>query len=138
MQIPELMDDIRIPEYCFLGTDNDCVDINAWFGPANTVSPTHYDPKHNLLSQIFGKKFVRLYPPSESVALNPHPPDTLLFNTSQINIEDPNAFVDYPELKLAKYYDILLEPGMMLYIPPKWWHFVKSLSPSFSVSFWFE
>jgi ribosomal protein L16 Arg81 hydroxylase len=24
----------------------------------------------------------------------------------------------------------------MLYIPPFWWHYVRALTPSFSVSFW--
>ena len=32
----------------------------------------------------------------------------------------------------------VLQPGEMLYIPPRWWHYVKSLSVSFSVSFWWK
>lgn len=34
--------------------------------------------------------------------------------------------------------DCILEEGEMLYIPPKWWHYVRSLTMSFSVSFWWS
>jgi len=34
------------------GSDNTDVKINAWFGLAGTISPLHYDPEHNLLSQV--------------------------------------------------------------------------------------
>ncbi len=44
----------------------------------------------------------------------------------------------FPLFKGLAHCDCILEAGEMLYIPPKWWHFVKSLSVSFSVSFWWQ
>ncbi|KAK6169126.1 hypothetical protein SNE40_020238 [Patella caerulea] len=134
-QIPELQHDISVPSYCCLG-ERDDVDINAWFGPKGTVSPLHYDAKENLLTQVFGKKYVRLYSDkyTEQVYPNPH---RLLHNTSLVDIEhiDKDKYPLFPD---APYWECILNPGEMLYIPSKYWHFVKSLSVSFSVSFWWE
>jgi hypothetical protein len=44
----------------------------------------------------------------------------------------------FPGFKEAEYVEAVLGPGECLYLPPGWWHYVKSLSPSFSVSFWFN
>jgi hypothetical protein len=44
----------------------------------------------------------------------------------------------FPGFKEADYVEAVLGPGECLYLPPGWWHYVKSLSPSFSVSFWFN
>lgn len=47
-----------MPEYCCFSdseekdVESSEVDANAWFGPAGTVSPLHFDPKNNLLSQV--------------------------------------------------------------------------------------
>lgn len=43
----------------------------------------------------------------------------------------------FPLVSQAKYCEIILEPGDALYIPEGVWHFVRSLSTSFSVNFWF-
>ncbi|XP_014482677.1 PREDICTED: lysine-specific demethylase 8 [Dinoponera quadriceps] len=139
-QIPELKEDFAIPEYCSFSDDenNDVEppDINAWFGPGGTVSPLHFDPKNNLLSQIFGYKRIILYHPDETDNLYPYN-TRLLNNTAQV---DP-INLDYnkwPNFCKAKGLMCCLKPGEMLYIPPKWWHHVTALTPSFSISFWWS
>ncbi|CAH1779520.1 unnamed protein product [Owenia fusiformis] len=134
-QVPELRDDIYIPDYCCLG-NNDDIDINAWFGPRGTISPLHQDPKHNFLTQVVGEKYIRLYSVENTPYLYPHD-DKILFNTSQVDIENPDL-EKFPLFEKAVFTECVLRPGDMLYIPPKCWHFVRSLSTSFSVSFWWN
>lgn len=139
-QIPALKDDIVVPDYCCVSNRPDAIDsvddIKAWLGPMGTISPLHHDPKHNLLCQIFGYKRIILAAPNDSTNLYPFE-GNLLGNTSQIDAEHLD-FDTFPLVKNAKFYSITLYRGEMLYIPPKWWHYVRSLSKSFSVSFWWE
>ncbi|TRY61818.1 hypothetical protein TCAL_14918 [Tigriopus californicus] len=138
-QIPELSADILIPDYCYTGENEDAdgVDINVWFGPRDTISPLHTDPKHNMLCQVMGRKYIRIYHADQTPRLYPHA-DFLLSNTSRIDLERPD-FDSFPLFKEAEGFECVLEPGDMVYIPPGCWHFVQSLStPSLSLSFWFN
>ncbi|XP_060696250.1 lysine-specific demethylase 8 isoform X1 [Hemiscyllium ocellatum] len=136
-QIPELRQDIDIPDYCCLGDgDEDEITINAWFGPIGTISPLHQDPQQNFLTQVVGQKYIRLYSPAETGRLYPHSTQ-LLHNTSQVDVENPDL-VSFPEFKFADFQECVLRPGEVLFIPMKYWHYVRSLDISFSVSFWWS
>ncbi|KAK9534721.1 hypothetical protein VZT92_007150 [Zoarces viviparus] len=136
-QIPELKEDIRPPDYCCLGEgDEDDITVNAWFGPGGTVSPLHQDPQQNFLAQVVGSKYIRLYSPEDTDKLYPHQ-SQLLHNTSQVEVENPDA-ERFPEFARAPYLECVLQPGDVLFIPVQHWHYVRSLELSFSVSFWWS
>ncbi|XP_056169000.1 lysine-specific demethylase JMJ30 isoform X2 [Syzygium oleosum] len=103
-QINELRKDILIPDYCFAG-GGELKSLNAWFGPAGTVTPLHHDPHHNIFAQV--------------------------------DLDDIDE-KEYPKIMDVEFVDCILEEGEMLYIPPKWWHYVRSLTTSLSVSFWWS
>ncbi|KAL7669803.1 hypothetical protein ACOME3_004750 [Neoechinorhynchus agilis] len=134
-QIPKLRQDVCVPDFCCLGT-TEVVDMNIWIGPADTISPLHQDPKPNLLCQIRGTKFVRMISPEYRAFVYPFP-STLISNTSQMDVMNPD-YEKFPLFRDVPYMDTILRPGTMLYIPPNYWHYVKSLSPSISLSIWFE
>ncbi|KAG8370901.1 hypothetical protein BUALT_Bualt13G0031600 [Buddleja alternifolia] len=134
-QIQELKQDIVIPDYCFVG-GGEMRSINAWFGPPGTVTPLHHDPHHNILAQVVGRKYIRLYPASISEELYPHS-ETMLSNSSQVDLDNIDD-KEFPKVLDLEFVDCILEEGEMLYIPPKWWHYVRSLTTSFSVSFWWS
>ena len=137
-QIPELQRDISVPTYCSLASDesdDEDVDINAWFGPQGTISPLHHDPKHNLLAQVVGSKYIKLYSRDQTEYIYPH--EGLLSNTSQIDVENVDL-KKFPQFEKARSIECILGPGDLLYIPPKCWHYVRSLEISFSVSFWWK
>ena len=64
----------------------------------------------------------------------------MLSNTSQIDLDQDFSEIvnSFPKFEKAKGYECIIGPGDILYIPPKCWHFVKSLSNSCSLSFWFD
>uniref|UniRef100_K7FVA8 JmjC domain-containing protein 5 n=1 Tax=Pelodiscus sinensis TaxID=13735 RepID=K7FVA8_PELSI len=136
-QIPELKQDICIPDYCSLGEgEEDDITINAWFGPEGTISPLHQDPQQNFLVQVIGRKYIWLCSPQESENLYPHETQ-LLHNTSQVDVEEPDL-VKFPKFEQVKFQACILTPGQVLFIPVKYWHYVRSLDVSFSVSFWWS
>lgn len=121
-QIPRLQEDIVVPDYCYVSPkltqyyERQPSDIvtNAWFGPGGTISPLHHDPYHNLLAQVVGSKYIRLYSPEQSARLYPH--TGMMSNTSQVQIENVDEGL-FPEFKNVPYIECILKAGQVLYIP---------------------
>lgn len=132
-QIPLLKKDFLIPDYCAISSHDPV--IKSWIGPKGTISTMHTDDKSNLLAQVMGEKLIILASPSDSDNLYPY--EGMLNNTTQVDAENLD-FEKFPLVKNVKFYRVVLKEGEMLYIPRLWWHYVRSLTPSISVSFWFN
>eukprot|EP00003_Mantamonas_plastica_P016889 TRINITY_DN2825_c0_g2_i1.p1 TRINITY_DN2825_c0_g2~~TRINITY_DN2825_c0_g2_i1.p1 ORF type:complete len:282 (-),score=59.37 TRINITY_DN2825_c0_g2_i1:810-1655(-) len=128
-QIPELQQDIVIPDFCVLGSLEEPI-VKMWIGPSGTVTPLHSDPYDNLLCQVVGSKLVRLISAAETEFVYAEG------NTSQVDMMDVDE-QRFPLFGKATCLDVVLKAGEMLFIPKGWWHFVESQSVSVSVSFWF-
>jgi len=108
-------------------------DIFAWIGPEGTVTGFHYDSLHNLLAQVKGKKLVILISPKDNKNMYVSEKFEYGAISSQIDINNYNED-KFPKFRNAQCYSVILEPGDVIYIPKGWWHYVRSLETSISIS----
>ena len=87
-----------------------------------------------MLFQIRGRKFVRLVHPQflSKVYMNPDPMHS---NSSLADLENPD-YEEFPLLKEVITEDVVLEAGDCLFMPARYLHLMRSLSPSISISIW--
>jgi hypothetical protein len=165
-QISTLQRDIRIPDYCYTAppesTPSSRIGLppvppvdepqkNVWLGPKGTRTPLHTDPYHNIFCQVVGYKYVRLYPSEATESVYPRGIDENGINesnTSEVEIRldherAGNVTVEEKErfplfLAQSGYREAIVGPGECLYIPAGWWHYIESLTASYSVSFWWN
>lgn len=144
-QFPELALGVLTPDFChaFYDDDEDSSAaggpiMNVWLGPAGTVSPLHRDPAHNIYVQVVGRKYFRLYPKATAVYADTAATGTTTTSTVDLDDDTPENRRRYPNFDWdTGYHDIVLGPGDAVFIPCGWWHYVRSLSPSIGVNFWF-
>ncbi|CAD6193358.1 unnamed protein product [Caenorhabditis auriculariae] len=134
-QVPSLRKDIPTPDISLANDDSCAVDVNLWIGPSGTVSPLHTDPRHNMFVQIRGSKTLRLVAPKDSEGV--YPIEGMLSNTSQVDAENP-SLEQHPKFGDVEVFDGIVEEGDGILLPKGWWHYLRSISPSISVSFWFD
>jgi hypothetical protein len=104
------------------------IHVSLWMGPENAVTPLHFDLRNALLAQAYGRKRVILAAPADTPYLykggNGY---------ARVDPERPD-FNAFPAFREAKLFDATLEHGDALFLPFGWWHHVRSLTASISLS----
>jgi LPS sulfotransferase NodH len=100
-----------------------------WLGPAGTFTQLHHDTSNILFAQIVGRKRYLFVPSTQW---------SCVYNTqgvfSDVDPESPDL-ARHPRFRGATVIEVVLAPGDVLFVPVGWWHHVRSIDVSISVSF---
>ena len=129
-EVPQLQKDFSFPDF---GLKLKKSLPMLFFGGRDASTFMHYDiDMANIFHIHFdGKKECILFPQSETQHLYKVPYS--LIAHEQINFENPN-YKEWPALKLANGFITELNHGDVLYMPEGYWHYMKYVTPGFSMS----
>eukprot|EP01102_Stenamoeba_stenopodia_P021750 TRINITY_DN8854_c0_g1_i1.p1 TRINITY_DN8854_c0_g1~~TRINITY_DN8854_c0_g1_i1.p1 ORF type:complete len:312 (+),score=59.67 TRINITY_DN8854_c0_g1_i1:3-938(+) len=133
--VTELQEEFEIPDYCHVGSSG-IYGVPMCIAPKDTIHPLHFDPHSALVAQVIGSQYVRIYKRNYGDHVYLYS-DMFLLNTSQVDVESPDP-IRFPKFGRAPYYECTLKEDEILYIPQGFFYYMKSMSTSFSVTFWFR
>jgi Cupin-like domain len=92
----------------------------------------HFDGEdmHAAVSEIYGDKEFILYAPTDSPYMYPKPEQPN--HTRIADLADPD-YGQFPLFAQAQRYRTVLTPGDTIFVPSRWWHTARVLTPSVSV-----
>jgi hypothetical protein len=130
-QAPKLLEDYRSPKDLMGGFLDSYP--NMFFGGKGSVTFLHYDIDlaHIFHTHFNGRKHVILFENKWKERLYQIPFAT--YALEDYNVEQPD-FNQFPALKGVKGVEAFLEHGDTLFMPTGYWHWMKYLDGSFSIS----
>lgn len=124
-----MRDDFHFPPGFLDPAGTDRRFVRLWFGPAGTVTPLHCDNRNVLFAQVRGRKLMRLVPPHFLSRLANNRGCYSALDLEHLDVDR------FPSLRGLPVLETVVEPGEFLFIPVGWWHEVRSLEVSMSLSF---
>jgi hypothetical protein len=113
-----MLDDLELPDgYLDAPKAERC---SLWMGPANTLTTLHHDRTDILFLQVHGDKQWRLIAPTERALLD--------------RVQGVATLLDPEDLANVVVKDVTVHAGDALLVPLGWWHQVRALSASVSLS----
>lgn len=105
--------------------------LQLFVSHADHLSYLHFDEQPNLFLQISGRKRWLLFPPD--IDLKPYGPESRRARRSSVDV-----FSDAADHLRGKGFEVLLNPGDVLFVPSYWWHHVQSVTEEcISIAIWF-
>lgn len=104
-------------------------------GGQGAITHMHFDidMSHILHTQFLGRKRVLLFPFEEQHKLYRKPWEVLSL-ANYANYYKDFDYENFPAVKLAKGYEIILEHGDTLYMPAGYWHHMEYIDAGFAMS----
>ena len=132
---PELINDFTWPEHLMKGFVKKYPML--FTGGATSITHMHFDidMSHILHTQFAGRKRVLLFPFGEQYKLYRKPYEVLsLADFSNYYKDGKLNYEDFPALKLARGYEVILDHGDTLFMPAGYWHHMEYLDSGFAMS----
>ena len=134
---PQLVQDFTYPEHLLKGFVKKYPML--FVGGASSITHMHFDiDLSNIIhTQFAGRKRVLLFPFSEQHKLYRKPWEVLSMADFSNYYSPENSKLDYeqfPALKQAQGYEIILEHGDTLFMPAGYWHHMEYLDSGFAMS----
>ncbi|RZC35173.1 HSPB1-associated protein 1 [Asbolus verrucosus] len=108
-------------------------DCTIWIGSKGAHTPCHVDTYGcNLVSQVYGRKQWILFPSEENLKPTRIPYEESSIY-SKLNFFSP-TIEDFEGVGSCR--KIILDPGDVLFVPHRWWHYVENLDTAISINVW--
>lgn len=104
-------------------------------GGQGSVTHMHFDidMSHILHTQFIGRKRVLLFPFEEQYKLYRKPWEVLSL-ANYANYSEAFDYDNFPAVKLANGYEVILEHGDTLFMPAGYWHHMEYIDAGFAMS----
>jgi Cupin-like domain len=103
--------------------------VKIWIGPKGTISKLHHDRVNVLLVQVTGRKLIKFIPPNQI-----HKVYNNIGTFSQLDLEKGVDEKKFTKAKDIRILETIVYPGDAILIPVGWWHWVKSLDISITLT----
>ncbi len=104
-------------------------------GGQGSITHMHFDidMSHILHTQFIGRKRVLLFPFEEQYKLYRKPWEVISL-ANYANYHQQFDYENFPAVKLAKGYEVILEHGHTLFMPAGYWHHMEYIDGGFAMS----